>query len=110
MAGFSRGQGVPLHMGLHQLGAYTNPNKCIAYPRTLYPTEYTMAWTKLYPDLTWTRFSQHGLYMGLKRSRQDFTRVYYGLGQFILLGILWHEGVSIGLGHTITRGVNWLRP
>jgi len=28
MAGFSRGQGVPLHRGLLQLGASTNPNKC----------------------------------------------------------------------------------
>jgi len=53
MAGFSRGQGVPLHRNLHQLGAYTNPNKYIAYPWTIYPTEYTLAWTKLYPGLTW---------------------------------------------------------
>src|SRR6218665_151018 len=83
MAGFSRGQGVPLHSGLHQLGAYTNPNKCIAYPRKLYLTEYTLAWTKLYQDLTWTGYSQHGLYLGLKRPRPDYTRVYYGLGQFI---------------------------
>jgi len=29
MAGFSRGQGVPLHWGLHQLGASTNPNKML---------------------------------------------------------------------------------
>jgi len=28
MAGFNRGQGVPLHRGLHPLGASTNPNKC----------------------------------------------------------------------------------
>jgi len=28
MAGVSRGQGVPLHRSLHQLGASTNPNKC----------------------------------------------------------------------------------
>jgi len=26
MAGFSRGQGVSLHRGLHQPGASTNPN------------------------------------------------------------------------------------
>jgi len=26
MAGFSRGQGVPLHRGIHQLGASTNSN------------------------------------------------------------------------------------
>jgi len=27
MAGFSRGQSVPLHRGLHQLGDSTNSNK-----------------------------------------------------------------------------------
>ena len=48
--------GGPLHRGLHQLGAPTNPDKCIAYLGTLYPTEYTLAWAKLYPDLTWTGF------------------------------------------------------
>src|SRR6218665_3297094 len=29
MTGFSRGQGVPLHWGLHQLGASTNSNKML---------------------------------------------------------------------------------
>src|SRR6218665_2195056 len=29
------------------------------------------------------------LYAGLKRPRLDYTRVYYGLGQFIPRGILW---------------------
>jgi len=29
MAGFSCGQGVSLHRGIHQLGASTNSNKCI---------------------------------------------------------------------------------
>src|SRR6218665_1595667 len=28
MTGFSRGQGVLLHIGLHQLGTSTNPNRC----------------------------------------------------------------------------------
>jgi len=37
MAGFSLDQNGPLHRGLHQLGASTNPNKCIAYPRKLIP-------------------------------------------------------------------------
>src|SRR6218665_1957956 len=82
MAGFtcSRGQpsrcataqGPPTARGLQQ------PNKCIAYPRTLYPKENTLAWPKLYPDLTCTGYSQHGLYLGLKRSRPDYSRVYYG--------------------------------
>ena len=51
MAGFSRGRGVPLHRGLRQLWASTNPNKCRTYPRTLSPKVYrpTLAWTKLYP-------------------------------------------------------------
>ena len=30
-----------------------------------------------------------GLYPGLKRPRLDYTRVYYGLGQFIPRGTLW---------------------
>ena len=29
MPGLGRGQGVPLHRGLHQLGASTNPNKML---------------------------------------------------------------------------------
>jgi len=29
MAGFSRGQGVPLHRGLHQLGASTNSSNML---------------------------------------------------------------------------------
>jgi len=29
MAGFSRGQGVPLHRGLHQLGPSTDSNKML---------------------------------------------------------------------------------
>jgi len=29
MAGFSRGQGMPLHWGFHQLGASTNSNKML---------------------------------------------------------------------------------
>jgi len=74
MAGVSRGQGMPLHRGPRQLRASTNPNKRIAYPRTLYPKEYTLAWNKLYSDLAWTGYFQHGLipglYLGLMRSGQ----------------------------------------
>src|SRR6218665_2350222 len=79
MAGFSHGQGVPLQMSLHQLGASTNPNKCTAYPRTLYPKKYNLAWTKLYQDLNCTGHTHHGLYLGLKRPRPEYIRVYYGL-------------------------------
>src|SRR6218665_1017197 len=92
-------QGVPLQRGLHQLGASTNPNKCIAYPRTLYPKEYTLAWPKLYPDLTCTGYSQHGLYLGLKRPRPDYTRVYYSLGQLYTPGYIM-----------ASAGMNWPRP
>src|SRR6218665_791222 len=31
--------------------------------------------------------------LGLKQPRLDYTRVYYGLCQFTLRGILWPEGV-----------------
>jgi len=77
MAGFSRGQGVLLHRGPHLLGDYTSPNKCLAYPRTLYPTEYTLAWTKLNPDLTWTGYSQFParIILGVKAAQ---ARLYYG--------------------------------
>src|SRR6218665_1046959 len=84
MAGFSRGQGVPLHRSLHQLGASTNPNKCIAYPRTLYPKEYNLAWAKLYPDLTWTGYSQHGIYLGVKAAQARLNP-----------GILWPGPIYI---------------
>src|SRR6218665_2280684 len=38
--------------------------------------------------------------MGLKRPRLDYTRVCYGLGQFIPRGILWPEGVCRQRRHT----------
>jgi len=63
MAGFSCVQGVPLHRCLHQLGAYTNPKKCIAYHRTLYPTDKLFpariipgiksTQARLYPGILW---------------------------------------------------------
>src|SRR6218665_3366945 len=44
--------------------------------------------------LIWAGYFQPGLYLqGLKRSRLDYTRVYYGLGQFIFWSIIWPEGV-----------------
>ena len=36
-----------------------------------------------------------GIYPGLKRPRLDYTRVNYGLGQFIPRGILWPIGQFI---------------
>ena len=58
----------------------------IAYSRTLYPMEYTLAWTRLYSDLIWTSYSK----LGLKRPMLEYTRVYIitCMGQFIPRGIL----------------------
>jgi len=38
MVGFSLGQGVPLHRGLHQLGVSTNFNKMLYRLITVAPT------------------------------------------------------------------------
>ncbi len=121
MAGFIRGQGVPLHRGLHQLVVSTNPNKCfieINYSRVhrppsaaelicfrtfcfrtlamaYIPLQLTKSLSIVSLHLIWTGYSHPGLYLGLKRPRLDYTRVYYGLGQFILQSILWPEGVHV---------------
>jgi len=42
-----------------------------------------------------------GLYPGLKRSRLDYTRVYYGLNQFIPRGILWPRPIQTSSGQII---------
>src|SRR6218665_1458045 len=97
MAGSSRDQGVLLHRGPHQLGSYTSPNKCLAYPRTLYPTEYrpTLAWTKLFPDLTWTGYSQLPArirpILGVKAAQ---ARLYYG---YTMAWAALYFGVYYGL-------------
>ena|SRR6218665_836569 len=36
-----------------------------------------------------------GIYPGLKRPRLDYTRVYYGLGEFIPRSILWPTPIHI---------------
>src|SRR6218665_2865762 len=46
------------------------------------------------PGVTGQSIPPAGLYPGLKRPRLDYTRVYYGLGQFI-------PGVYYGLGQFI---------
>ena len=38
---------------------------------------------QIFPGLTWAGYSQPGLCPGLKRTRLDIERVYYGLGQNI---------------------------
>jgi len=91
MPGFSRGKGVPRRRGRNQLGNSTNPNKCIAYPRTLNPTQYTLAWTKLFPDLSWTGYSQQAarIIPGVKAAQARlYQGIIYNLGQFIPRGIL----------------------
>src|SRR6218665_662293 len=117
MAGFSRGQGVPLHRGLHQLGASTNSNKmlcrlikvactgllCAAELicfRTLAVSCIALQLTKslsIVPSQSALNldYSHPSLYLGLKRPRLDYTRVYmyYGLSQFIPRGILWPEEI-----------------
>jgi len=40
------------------------------------------------PGVTGQNIPPAGIYPGLKRPRLDYTRVYYGLGQFIPRGIL----------------------
>ena len=118
MAGFSRGQGVPLHRGFHQLGAYTNSSnmlyrlitvactvhrppsavelicfRTLAVAYAYIPLQLTKSLRIVCLHLIWTGYSQPGLYLGLKRPRIDYTRVYSGLGQFISRSILWPEGV-----------------
>src|SRR6218665_2416102 len=41
------------------------------------------------------------LYPGLKRPGLDYTRVYYGLGQCIPRGILWHRPIHTPSGQII---------
>src|SRR6218665_1179119 len=93
MAGFSRGQGVPLHRGLHQLGVSTNSsnilNRLITVAYAYIPLQLNKSLSIFSLHLIWTGYSQPGL----KRPRIDYTRLYSGLGQFILRSILWPEGV-----------------
>jgi len=42
-----------------------------------------------------------GLYPELKWPRLDYTRVYYGLGQFIPQGILWPRPIHTPSGQII---------
>src|SRR6218665_2594261 len=108
MAGFSRSQGVPLHRVLQHppLNAlYINYSRLRWPPsaaelicsRTLamayIPLQLTKSLSIVSMHLIWTGYSQPGLYLGLKRPRLDYTRVYYGLDQFIPQSILWPEGV-----------------
>src|SRR6218665_810470 len=109
MAGFSRGQGVPLHMGFHKLGAYTNLNKCIAYPRTLYPTCYMDSLPQLY-------FTQTS-YLDNRCNRPEYTPgrsipgyIIAYIGQSIPRGIFWPRPIHTPSGHNILRGKNWPRP
>jgi len=46
-------------------------------------------------------YTPAGLYPGLKRPRLDYIRVYYGLGQFLPLGILWPRPIHTHSGQII---------
>src|SRR6218665_1983912 len=46
-------------------------------------------------------YTPAGIYPGLKRPRLDYTRVYYGLGQFIPRGILWPRPIHTSSGQNI---------
>ena len=68
---------------------------------TIRPTETSSMWAvrqvrpfvqrivRRRPGVTSQIITPAGLYPGLKRPRLDYTRVYYGLSQFIPRGILW---------------------
>src|SRR6218665_914875 len=47
------------------------------------------------------------VYPGLKRLRLDYTRVYYGLGQFIPLGTLWPRPIHTPSGQIIPHDINY---
>src|SRR6218665_1690713 len=53
------------------------------------------------PGVTGQSISPAGLYSGLKRPKLDYTRVYYGLGQFIPRGILWPRPIHTFSGQII---------
>src|SRR6218665_1521792 len=53
------------------------------------------------PGVTGQNIPLAGIYPGLKRPRLDYTRVYYGLGQFIPRGILWPRPIHTSSGQNI---------
>ena len=57
------------------------------------PLQQTKSLSIVSLHLLWTGYSQPGFYLELKRLKLDYTRVYYDLGQFIPLSILWPYGV-----------------
>ena len=98
MTGFSRGQNVSPHRGLYKLGPPPTSIKCFNYSRVhnaqaqpswfalavaYIPLQVTKSLSIVSLHLIWTGYSQSWLYMGLKQPRLDYTRVYYGLVQFI---------------------------
>src|SRR6218665_2845541 len=53
------------------------------------------------PGVTGQNIPPARIYPGLKRPRLDYTRVYYGLGQFISRGILWPRPIHTPSGQII---------
>jgi len=58
-------------------------------PYPYIPLQLTKSLSIVSLHLTWTGYSHPSLYLGLKRPRLDYSRVHYGLGQFIPRSILW---------------------
>ena len=58
------------------------------------------------PGVTGQSIPPAGLYPGLKQPRLDYTRVYYGLGQFIPRGILWPRPIHASSGQIIHHAIN----
>ena len=57
------------------------------------------------PGVTGQNIPPAELYPGLKRLRLDYTRVYYGLGQFIPRVILWPRPIRTPLRPDINHDI-----
>ena len=66
-----------------------------------------------YAFITWADSFRRGLEPGVTGSiipRPDYTRVHYGLGQFIPRGIIWPRPIYTPSGHNILLSINWPTP
>jgi len=91
IAGFIRGQ--PSRCAIAQgpppaVGATTNPNKCITYPRTLYPKANTLAWTKLHPDFNLDRLFPARFIPGVKAAQARLYPAILWPGPIYTLGYI----------------------
>src|SRR6218665_3155731 len=63
-------------------------------------------WLWVPPGVTGQNIPPAGIYPGLKRPRLDYTPVYYGLGQFIPRGKLWHRPIHTSSDQNIPHDIN----